>query len=287
MSSVGERESAFSTAEVVGISVAAAAALGGVIIALGRTQANSSAAPPVKSGIDLDIHAGKVKDIAHDALEAVVHHYDSAAGTARSRGSDALTYAGSGVDVAVAKGKTFGDILRESVVPALIASIGTARSTMSERAKSVDTDELLEKTRSLADEAVTHLHDTADTVSSTLHDDVLPVVTPIMRDASGRASEFVGHVRERAEDAFHQDEEPQIVRVIESGKDSAQKALKTTSSAAKDSLSALFWLSIASALVYLVLLSPERRDKIKGAAFEAIEQIRLLIGDFQGYETEF
>lgn len=290
MASTNGQDSAFSVAEVVGISAAAAAALGGIIIALGRTQANSSngnTLQAVEEHVNLNGATARGRELAHDAREAATNRYELAATAARHYGSDARSAAETGLDTAKSKGQTIVDIFQDSILPMVIDNAMKTRQAISEQAKKADSGELKERSRQFADEAAVHLRDAGDTVSSRIHDDVLPAVTPVVKDASERAGEFIEQFKDRADEVIHRNDEPQVMKMFESGKESAQTAVKTTGNAAKDTLSAMIWLTIASGLVYLVLLSPERREKVKSAAFAAIEQVRLLIGDFQGYETEF
>lgn len=52
-------------------------------------------------------------------------------------------------------------------------------------------------------------------------------------------------------------------------------------------MAAAVWMTIAGALLYFVFLSEEQREKLRTTVAGAIEQIQLLIRDFQGYEDEF
>lgn len=290
MASTNGHESAFSVAEVVGISAAAAAALGGIIIALGRTQANSSngnALAAVEERINLDSASARGRELAHEAREAAAQRYGTAATAARSYGTEARSVAETGLDTAKTKSKTFIEMFQESILPLVVENASKTRHAISEQAKKADSREIKERSRHFAEEAAVQLREAGDTVSTRIHDDVLPAVTPVVKDASERAGELFEQVRDRADEVIHRSDDVQVKKMFESGKESAQSAAKTTGSAAKDTLSAMIWLSIASALVYLVLLSPERREKVKSLAFNGIEQIRLLVGDFQGYETEF
>lgn len=307
MASSNGHESAFSVAEVVGISAAAAAALGGVIIALGRTQANSSkshmpAVQSLPSRSELSGRAargrGAAEDVMSEALATVRSRYPEArsvagekaektAEAARVYGHEAALLAESGLEKARHQGKAFSEILQESILPAVIESATRVRKTVQEQAKNTDTDEIIDKSRHYADEAAEHLRHAGESVSKTIQQDVMPVVAPVVKDASERAGELIEQVRERADEVRHRNDSFPGSKAITSGKDSAQGAIQTTSRAATDSLAALLWLALSSALIYLVLLSPERRERVKSAAFDAIEQVRLLIGDFKGYETEF
>jgi len=294
---------AFSVAEVVGISAAAAAALGGIIIALGRSQANSSkshlpAMQSLPSKKELSKQAKRGKEFARDAAESAQSRYpdardfaaerfDVTADAARMYGAEFAHKAEVGLDKARHQGKAFSEILQESIIPAVIDSATRVRKTVAEQAKNTDTDEIIEKSRHYADEAAEHLRHAGESVSKTFHKDVMPAVSPVLKDASEMAGDLLENVRERAEDVKHRNDRFPGAKAMTSGKESAHGALQTSSRAATDTLSALMWLALSSAIVYLVLLSPERRERVKSATFDVIEQVRLLVGDFKGYETEF
>jgi hypothetical protein len=296
-------EPAFSMAEVVGISAAAAAALGGIIIALGRTQANSSKtqlpamqALPGRKELEKQARRGKV--FAHDAAETAQDRYPDArdfasqkfeatAEAARVYGSDFAHKAEIGLDKARHQSKAFSEILQESIIPAVIEGAARVRTTVAEQAKNTDKDEIVERSRQYADEAAEHLRHAGENVSRTFQKDVMPVVAPVIKDASEMAGELFENVRDRADDIKHRNDRFPGAKAVSSGKESAHSALQSSSKAATDTLAALMWLLLSSVVVYLVLLSPERRERVKSATFDVIEQVRLLIGDFKGYETEF
>lgn len=303
MASNNGHESAFSVAEVVGISAAAAAALGGVIIALGRTQAHAShtslpSIDSLPSRKQMRKQAGRGRGKAQRAAERAAKRYPDArdyaavqvgrsADIARAYGSDAASMAESGVDRARSQGKALSTQLQEVVFPTIVETAEKIRKNVSEQAKNVDTDDLVDTSRQVADDAAEWLRQAGSTVSAKMHDSVLPAVKPVAKDVSEKAGDIYEQVRERAEDARKRNDSFPGAKAMASGRDSAQHAVHTSTNAAKDTVSSLVWLSIASTLIYLVLLSPERREQVKTAAFDAIEQVRLLIGDFKGYETEF
>jgi hypothetical protein len=64
------------------------------------------------------------------------------------------------------------------------------------------------------------------------------------------------------------------------------RAAATTKDVTMEAFAAAAWLTAASAVVYFGLLSDERREQFKSALCGAIEQARLLALDFQGYEPE-
>jgi hypothetical protein len=87
--------------------------------------------------------------------------------------------------------------------------------------------------------------------------------------------EAVHQARERARDEF----ETRVARPV-------SHAAATTRDVAEESLAAAAWLAGAAALVYFGLLSTERREQVKSALCGAVEQVRLLALDLQGYESE-
>lgn len=289
-------ESAFSVAEVVGISAAAAAALGGIVIALGRTQANASqsslpALDALPSRKALRKQAQRRRKQAAKrypaARDLAAQRLDRSANVARVYGSEAAVLAGAGLGRAKTQGKALSAQLQETVIPSIVDRAEKVRKGVTEQAKNVDTDDLSDTSRQLADDAAEWLRQAGSTVSETMQKSVLPTVKPVAKDVSVRAGDVYGQARGRAAKARKRNDKFPGAKAVAAGRDSAQHAVQTSTNAAKDTLSSLLWLTIASALVYLVLLSPERREQVKTAVFDAIEQIRLLIGDFKGYETEF
>lgn len=307
MASNNGHEPAFSVAEVVGISAAAAAALGGIIIALGRTQANSSksnmaAVQHLPSRKELSGTAARGRKTAESvvqegvaaarsrypaARDAAADTADRAAEAARVYGAEAAAKAETGIEKAKHQGKALSEIFQESILPVVMDNATRVKKSVAEQAKNADTDEILEKSRHYADEAAEQLRHAGESVSKTFQKDVMPAVAPVVKDASERAGELFEQVKSRAEDTRKRNDSFPGAKAVASGKQSAQGAMQTTGQAATDSLAALMWIVVSSALIYLVLLSPERRERVKSAAFDAIEQVRLLIGDFKGYETEF
>ncbi len=274
-------ESAFSAAEVAVISAAAAAAIGGIVIALGRTQANASRSPlpaveslPSRKELLKQARRGRGK-----AREAAKRYPDARDFAAERLGRSAVAARG--------QGKALSAQLQETLIPSIVDGAGRLRKNVTEQARTIDTDELRDSSKHLADDAAEWLRQAGATVSTAMQDSVLPAMKPVAKDVSERAGDVYEQVRDRTEDARKRNGRFPGAKVVASGRDSAQQAVQTSTNVAKDTVSSLLWLSIASALIYLVLLSPERREQVKSAVFDAIEQIRLLIGDFKGYETEF
>lgn len=148
-----ERTSALSTAEIVGVAAASAAALGGVIVALGRSQASSprgrletiQAAVPsqlardgvekgregVERGRELARNAAASLAAAYpDLRESAAELLHRAAGSARPRASQVSSGAATTAEQVRATGATVLDRIHEEVLPAA----STAISGLMERA---------------------------------------------------------------------------------------------------------------------------------------------------------
>lgn len=67
---------------------------------------------------------------------------------------------------------------------------------------------------------------------------------------------------------------------------SPQPVVQRSVSATKETVAALVWLVAASAVVYFVILSEERREQLKSWVCAGLEQAHLLALDFRGYEPD-
>lgn len=303
MASQNGNTTPFSVGEVVGISAAAAVALGGIIIALGRAQSHSSEPKlavaqslPSRKQVRKAAERGKKRaNVARkeasrrypDARDRATDTLDRTSEAARVYGAEMATKAEAGLERAKHQGSELSHRFQESVLPAVATGAARLRDTVAEQARETDTDELVETARHYADEAAEQLRHAGETVSKRFQDDVLPAVTPFVKDATSYAEDTLGRLKDRAGDARRSNGRVPGAKAVASGKQSAQNALQTTSKAASDSFASVLWLAISGALVYFILLSPERREQVKSAVYDAVEQVRLLIGDFKGYETEF
>jgi len=228
-----ERTSSLSAAEIVGVAAASAAALGGVIVALGRSQASAS----------------------RDRIEAL---QASAPGLPREsveRGRELAK--GAAASLAAA----YPD-LKESAADLLHRAADTARPQASRFGSSAATT--AEQVRA-----------TGATVLERIHDDVLPA-----------ASVAISGLVERAGEA-RESSAPVASNVKSAAVAKADVALTKSTSAAKDTLATVAWTATALTLIYLVLLSPERREQLKTFLWGAVDQTLVLVRDFQGYEDEF
>jgi hypothetical protein len=228
-----DRDASFSVPEIVGIATAGAAALGGLIVALGRSQAHSvrdrAASINVKPGVE--------------AATSGLEHGRDAVRSATERLADIWPDLRAQAEEVVA---------RASEVPHGAAErVSGVASTTGERAQSIGSD-----------------------VLGRVQETVIPAV-----------GAFVEATRERtAEMTAHGDET--VGGVVSTAGEAAERAVAATTSVAKETLATLFWLIAASAVVYFALLSSERRERVKGLLYGAVEQARLLMRDFQGYEEE-
>lgn len=222
-----DERSAFSVSEIVGIATVGAAALGGVIVALGRAQSSAgrgvSVTAPVGQGADA-VAAGveRGKDVARQMAVRIAER----APALREQASDI--------------------VLR--IDPKRVSGVASAGA---EQARSAGSS-LLER----------------------VQERVVPTVAGALDSAASAASN-VAHSAEPAADG-----------VRASVAASAERAVDKSTSLAKETMATLFWLVAASALVYLALLSPERRERLKSFLSDAFDQTRMLIEDFQGYSEE-
>ena len=229
-----ERTSALSTAEIVGVAAASAAALGGVIVALGRSQASAS-----RERVEVVV-AAPAPRIALDAVER---------GRERAR-SAAASIAATYPELRV--GAT-------ELIHRAAESVGPRASQVSSGAAMT-----AEQVRA-----------TGSTVLERIQEEVLPAASTAITGLVER----VGEARERSAPVAGD------VKSVAAAK--ADVALAKTTSAAKDTLATLGWTAAALTLIYLVLLSPERREQLKSFLWGAVDQTLVLVRDFQGYEDEF
>lgn len=229
-----ERESMLSTPEIVGVAAASAAALGGVIVALGRSQA-SSARERVEA-----IEAAKNVRISRERVDR---------GRELARGAAASVLA------------NYPE-LRDSAVEL----VNRAATTAKPRAEQVGSS-----AASTADQVRT----TGATMLDKFQSEVLPAATTALSGLAERA----GEARDRSAPSASD------MKAVATAK--ADVALAKSSSAAKDSLATVAWTASALAIIYFILLSPERREQLKNTLWGAIDQTLVLVRDFQGYEDDF
>jgi hypothetical protein len=226
-----DREATFTAPEIVGIATAAAASLGGIIVALGRSQAAAARkqVPPLANVPDTARHQFEHgREVARSAAAAVADAYPGM----RESAADFLARAA------------------ESAAPRA-SRVGDLAATGAQSARSTGT-----------------------IVLERLQDVVVPT-----------AVDALSSLRDQASDATSRVGAP-TTSVAARGGAIADAAVAKSTSAARESVALLFWLSAAMSLVYLVLLNEERREKVRSFVFGAYEQTRLLVQDFQGYEED-
>ena len=240
-----ERTSALSTAEIVGVAAASAAALGGVIVALGRSQAAAT-----RERIEA-AQAASSPRLPRDNVE---------------RGRELARSA------AASLAATYPD-LKISAAELLQRATATARP----RASQVGSGAAL---------TAEQVRTTGATVLERIQEDVLPAASTAISGLVERASE----ARERSTPVA---DDMKTVAAAKAGDmklvaaAKADAALTKSTGAAKETLATLAWTTAALTLVYLVLLSPERREQVKAFLWGAVDQSLALVRDFQGYEDEF
>ncbi len=113
---------------------------------------------------------------------------------------------------------------------------------------------------------------------ATVRDRLQETVTPA-------AVEALGSLRQRVEEVA--DRSQQVgPAVAATTAEKADIAVSRTTGVAKETMATLGWLSAAFALIYFVVLTPERREQVIAFLAAAFEQVQLLVQDFQGYEDE-
>lgn len=106
-------------------------------------------------------------------------------------------------------------------------------------------------------------------------DSVVPAVSDAAASVVHAASDVLNNAR------------PAAASALDTASESAGRVAKQSGSLARETLSTLFWLATASALVYAALLSPERREQLKQLLASVVSEGRTLARDFQGYEEDF
>jgi hypothetical protein len=105
-----------------------------------------------------------------------------------------------------------------------------------------------------------------------VHDTLIPTVAALLESA-----------RESTADVAAQTDSA-VGSAVASAEDVAARAVNATTNVVRDTFATLFWLAAAAAVIYFALLSPERRERVKRLLYGGLEQARLLMRDFQGYE---
>jgi hypothetical protein len=231
-----ERSSPFTTPEIVGIATATAAALGGVIVALGRSQSSSNDSR-------LAIMPNPVTTFSKsDAVGA------------RDRGHKAMNVA-------------------SALISEMYPGLRNSASDVVHRA-AVTTRPQVSRAAELASARAERARSTSSSLVERLQDVVVPAAVAAISSVAEQAGEAKHRAQPVASDAA----------AMTAAK--AEVAVDKTTSAAKESFALIIWSAIAAILVYKVILDEERREKFREFLFGALEQGRLLVQDFQGYEED-
>jgi hypothetical protein len=104
-----------------------------------------------------------------------------------------------------------------------------------------------------------------------------------------RAHEAEKAVQERAKSARKRAKsmEPVIEERVVAAKDRGAEFAGEAAKTGKSAFSLLFWLGVAIAAIYFLLLNRERREKVWAATKEAASETRDIVNDLRGYDGEF
>lgn len=279
----------FSDTEIITIATVAAAALGGIVVGLGRGQEEHREQVPSRAklsermsqlsetGRDLvpDLTGTRSKIEQHDfgsdlkrALRAVQSTGESVAQRASLDARPSHRFSSVSDRLPSLRASR-----RESVVDHLKALGLEAFRTGVAKFEETDWNQVRES----AGEAARRVKRGAETAVESDEPDGERLVAQI-----GDELEAVGHRISSAPEAARSAAVAARSRVSEP----VSRAASSAGDATKESLAALAWLGVGSAIVYFGLLSDERREQVKAAICGAYEQGRLLVLDFQGYEPE-
>lgn len=307
-----ERSGSLSEIEIIGVAAAAAAALGGIVIALGRGQQEASRQPSGVAAIASAVDRGRidtqqvrrsanraaeevgrrlpeVRDAAEDISHRAAESARQAAKPARKELQRAARQASKRLQEAESRAPSrdeAGSLVRDLV--GVLA--GNLRQYADQAA--ARSEELAAKSRTLKEDVSQAARERTDEthldLGTRLRETVFPVLQTAAATTSQRTSEALESARERAESAVESSasDDGRASRAVAQVQESGQQIVSGTTQAAKDTAATLVWLSIASAVVYFAMLSPERREKVKSALCGGLEQVRLLALDFKGYEPE-
>ncbi len=291
----------FSDTEIVTIAAVAAAALGGIVVGLGRGQANEATPVTATDKLREISSAGFVR-----AQESVPDRSELGSWLHDLPNRAPALPDPRAVDVSPLK-ETFGalaDTLKKPEINATLPSwlrkilpSDVSVSSLRDSAKSAahSTEERVPSRDQLSDVAgqigaltgVTALlrraasHQESGGSDESRLTGASAAVRGVVSDAVEQigahlpSSDMPSDARERAGDA--------VQRHVT---DPVSRAASSTKDVTMETLTAALWLSAGAGLVYFGLLSAERREQVKGVLCGAFEQARLLAMDFQGYESE-
>lgn len=291
---------AFSDAEIVTIAAVAAAALGGIVVGLGRGQANVAQSPSGPERLR-ELSASRLSG----ALEALppreelamrAHHFQEQAARRLPEVSDVDGQALREALASLAENVKHSDLAHEftrmieqfterdagpSAVRAGKRGLRPFSDHGHRRGQAANLASQAGATLAAARQAMpgrkrgqreSPLAGAAETAGAA-------------RERLEAVVERVGeHLpsKEQGSDARQRTAEALERRVTEP----VSRAAGTTKDTTQEALTAALWLTAGAGLVYFGLLSSERREQVKNFICGAYEQARLLALDFQGYEAE-
>lgn len=282
---------AFSDKEIITIAAVAASALGGIVIGLGRgqedRQAESTSTRKIQEGVSraLDTTATRAQALQVRELpvsiDDVRRAYEEARPAARSAARKASESVNTSARPAVAsavervqsEGKRQSSSISELVKSLVASAVETGLSNVSAPDK--------DKLKSSVSTFVERFGEKAGRVEAESEDNSQRVADRIS-ESTRAVEENLAAAPDLARAARDQSKEVVRQRVAEP----VSRAASKTGDVTKESLAALVWLSLGTAVVYFGLLSDERREQVKAGICGAIEQGRLLMLDLQGYEPE-
>jgi hypothetical protein len=286
-------KTSLSELEVLGVAAAAAAALGGVVAALSRAQANAEPGQAVRQQLSRIQSAG-----AERAYRPVEQLYLSAV--------DVLARVPPQVAERSQALRQAVPVRRSGAAEPIRIPVRrlTAWDRLSERAPRPPSAEQLQTYATEALQAVqprlAAMRPAADSARRSVQQSLDEARQSELVQSAGPAlqtlTERFGEARESATVALT--EAPQrIAERAQQVRDavpeppsielpSPQPVVERGVSATKETMAAIVWLAAASAIVYFVILSEERREQLKSWVCAGLEQAHLLALDFRGYEPE-
>lgn len=109
---------------------------------------------------------------------------------------------------------------------------------------------------------------------------------PDLGEPVEQAAEKIAHGGERAKEVTGAVAE-KAAELGDRAKDASRRTAEATVATGKETGALLFWLGAAVGIIFWLLLSPERRQRISRFAEEATVQVRELVRDLRGYDDEF
>lgn len=288
---------AFSDTEIVTIAAVAAAALGGIVVGLGRGQASVAHSP---SGTE------RLKELSSSRLSSarqVLPDRDQLAERAHRLQEQARRLP-EGHEIDTSSIRDAFSALTENVRH---SELGHELSRLIDQLAEKDGQAFREGARGLkpfsghghrrgqlvnvaskAGAAIIAARQALAQHDSNRRESALAGASDAAGAARERLDELAGRIsahlptHEQSSDARSRASEALERRVAQP----VSRAATTTKDTTQEALTAALWLSAAAGLVYFGLLSSERREQVKDFLCGVYEQARLLALDFQGYEAD-